>query len=108
MTGSILLIHPNGKSRRIRPGFCWMGFFLTTLWAISEGLWRPFAFSLLGWQLTKLSIVLARYFDSVLIALFCPFAYPAVMVFFGIYGKRWLVADMMRNGYVASRLAKGL
>jgi hypothetical protein len=98
MAKILFLVHPSGKSRRLKLGFCWLGFFLPTVWAVSEGLWRPFAFSLLGYYLLTRASDLARDLRTpafVLLGL----TYFVVMVIFGVYGKKWLVSDLLAHGY---------
>jgi hypothetical protein len=98
MTNILFLVHPNGKSRRLKLGFCWLGFFLPTVWAVSEGLWRPFAFSLLGYYLLTRASNLARDLRApafVLLGL----TYFVIMIVFGVYGKKWLVSDLLAQGY---------
>ena len=80
-------------------GFCWFGFFLPTIWAVTEGLWRPFAFSLLGYLVTRLANDASSYYGSKPFGLFGLFGYPLVMVVFGTWGKKWLIADMLKHGY---------
>jgi len=93
-----LLVHPNGKSRRIKSGFCWLGFLLPTVWAVSEGLWRPFAFSLLGYYLLTRASDLAKDLHIPALTLL-GLSYFIVMVIFGIFGKKWLVDDLLAHGY---------
>ncbi|MDC8760514.1 hypothetical protein OIK44_23275 [Janthinobacterium sp. hw3] len=93
-----MLVHPNGKSRRIKRGFCWLGFLLPTLWAISEGLWRPFAFSLLGYYLYTRAFDFVNDLQIPALALLWP-SYFVVMVIFGAFGKKWLVNDLLAHGY---------
>ncbi len=92
------LIHPNGKSRRIRHGFCWFGFLVPTVWAVSEGLWRPFAFSLLGYLLLTRSPDLARDLRIPVLGL-AGVSYFVLMFVFGAFGKKWLVEDLLAHGY---------
>lgn len=98
MNEKILLVHPNGKSRNLKLGFCWLGFLLPTVWAVSEGLWRPFALSLLGYYFLTRASDLARDFKTPALVLL-GFVYFVVMIIFGIYGKKWLVSDLLRHGY---------
>jgi len=48
MKKTIHLVHGNGENRILHMSFCWAGFFIPTLWAISEGLWRLWALSLIN------------------------------------------------------------
>jgi hypothetical protein len=93
-----LLVHPNGKSRRIKPGFCWLAFLLPTVWAASEGLWRPFAFSLLGYYFLARAADLAKDLRIPALALL-GLSYLVVMAVFGSFGKKWLVDDLLAHGY---------
>jgi hypothetical protein len=98
MTKILFLVHPNGKSRRLKLGFCWFGFFLPVVWAVSEGLWRPFAFSLLGYYLLSRASDLARDLKTPAFVLLA-FTYIVVMVIFGLYGKKWLASELLSHGY---------
>ncbi|MES2151700.1 MAG: hypothetical protein V4508_18125 [Pseudomonadota bacterium] len=98
MSNFRLLVHPNGKSRRIKPGFCWLGFLLPTVWAVSEGLWRPFAFSLLGYYLLTRAHDIANDLRIPALALL-GLSYFVVMAIFGMNGKKWLVDDLLAHGY---------
>jgi hypothetical protein len=94
----------------VRMGFCWVGFFVPGLWAISEGLWRPFAFSALFMKLMSVSddavTVLERRSPSDIVSLLnlasalCAVAYLLTMLFCGLFGKRWLVGRLRKLGYV--------
>ena len=107
---SILLVHPNGNHRIVKMGFCWGGFFVPALWAISEGLWRPFAFSALLVKLTIVSGDAATEFErrslpdtasllNIATAL-CVVAYILTMLLYGLFGKKWLVGKLKKQGYV--------
>lgn len=104
MTKKVFLIHCNGKSRNLRMGFCWMGFFLPIVWALSEGLWRPFAFSLLGYFIMQMSVDASAYYHQPGFSVAGIFSYPLAMLVFGLRGKRWILRDMLRNGYVDNSL----
>lgn len=93
-----LLVHPNGKSRRIRYGFCWLGFLLPPVWAVSEGLWRPFGFSLLGYLFLTRASDLARDLRTPALVLL-GLVYLLVMAIFGAFGKKWLIDDLLAHGY---------
>lgn len=105
MTKILFLVHPNGKSRRLKLGFCWFGFFFPVVWAVSEGLWRPFAFSLLGYYLLTRASDLARDLRVPAFALL-GFSYIVVMVVFGLYGKKWLASDLLSHGYRELRVSE--
>ncbi|MGM9485864.1 hypothetical protein [Ideonella sp. YS5] len=91
-------------------GFCWIGFFLPGLWAMSEGLWRPFAFTALFFKLMSVSENAAAEMElrslsdiaSLLniAAALSALAYLLTMLFCGLFGKRWLVARLRKQGYV--------
>jgi hypothetical protein len=98
MKNALFFVHPNGKSRTIKPGFCWLGFCLPLVWAVSEGLWRPFAFALLGHVLLARAGDLARHFETPSMIL-AALSYFVVMIVFGRYGKGWLMSDMLAHGY---------
>lgn len=110
MKESVHLVHPNGNHRIVKMGFCWVGFFLPSLWSISEGLWRPFAFTAFFVKLMSVSSEAATEFeqrslaDTALIlnitTVICALAYLLTMIFCGIYGKKWLVDRLMKQGYV--------
>lgn len=100
-----LLIHPNGKSRRIRSGFCWLGFLLPPVWAVSEGLWRPFGFSLLGYFLLTRASDLARDLRTPALVLL-GLVYFVMMAIFGALGKKWLIDDLLAHGYLDARLGE--
>jgi len=103
MTRKLLLVHPNGKSRHIEPGFCWLGFLLPVVWSVSEGLWRPFAFAPLGHFLLMIGNDLAYDFKNPAFSLLGQ-TYFGVMIAFGVYGKHWLVSDLLAHGYREIRL----
>ena len=112
MKKSILLIHSNGKSRQLKPGFCWLGFFIPGLWALSEGLWRLWAFSLIPVVVTQLSGGVPEHSGQRVWGLIGLFGYLLIMIVFGVFGKKWLLADMLKHGYViyspsASKLRLG-
>src|SRR5471030_397663 len=97
MAKMLFLVHPNGKSRRLKLCFCWFGFFLPVAWAVSEGLWRPFAFSLLGYYLLVRASDLARDLRIPAFVLL-GFTYIVVMVIFWLYGKKWFASDLLSHG----------
>lgn len=103
VTTTLFLVHPSGKSRRIDLNFCWLGFFLPTVWSVSEGLWRPFAFSLLGYYFLTKSSNLARDLGIPAIALL-GLSYFVIMVVFGVHGKKWVASDMLAHGYRELRI----
>jgi hypothetical protein len=96
----ILLRREDGKNRTIRTGFCWLGFFIPMLWALSEGLWRPCAFVMLSVLLSKLSVEAANYYDNPFFFFPGLIAYLSTMLIFGLYGKKWLLAHLVKQGYV--------
>lgn len=104
MKEAILWIHSNGKSRQIEPGFCWFGFFLPHLWAFSEGLWRLWAGSLWAIFLVALSITASKNYALPFLSLIGLGGYLLLMIAFGVLGKKWLVADMLKQGYQAKNL----
>ncbi|MDR3481584.1 MAG: hypothetical protein P4L91_12840 [Burkholderiaceae bacterium] len=106
---SVHLVHKNGKHRIVPLGFCWAGFLLPTVWAISEGLWRPFAASLLFFMADKVAGLAEIYcehggFTAVIpyiiflkIAAFA--SYVFTMGYFGVHGKELLIGDLLNHGY---------
>lgn len=97
-------MNKNGNSRTIRLGFCWAGFFIPQLWAVSEGLWRPFAFTLLSGLALRFFDEAAKHYanDGLLVMGFIQ--YLLMMFCFGLYGQNWLVADLSKRGYTVSSL----
>jgi hypothetical protein len=104
VAATLLLTHRGGKTRTVRPGFSWFAFLLPMLWAISEGLWRPFGFALLGGAFTKFSIDAYRSSGAALVAIVGLLGYAVLMFLFGWFGKKWLVADLLKHGYVEQSL----
>jgi hypothetical protein len=100
MVDTVLLLHPDGKSRRVRLAFCWLGFLIPTLWSLSEGLWRPCAFSLLGAVATHLTFNAAKVVGVPLFSFLGFLIYPAVMLAFGFRGNRWLLSHLLVKGWV--------
>jgi hypothetical protein len=106
---SIHLVHKNGKHRIVSLGFCWFGCLLPPLWTLSEGLWRPFAGSLLFFLAIKLdeAAVITCQQSEFCAALpyigllkgACFFGYVFTMAYFGFDGKKMLIADLLKHGY---------
>lgn len=106
---SIHLVHRNGKHRIVRLGFCWAGFFAPPLWAMSEGLWRCFAWSIAGLTVAKVSETVMDYCTLTYHHAAIPYAallraistssYFVGMVYFGIRGQDLLVDDLLAHGY---------
>ncbi len=105
MKKSILLVHDDGRSRQLKPGFCWLGFLLLGLWALSEGLWRLWACSLLPFVVIQLTGNVSEYYGRRVWILIGLLGYLLVMIVFGIFGKKWLVADLLKHGYVEKELS---
>jgi hypothetical protein len=110
MKKSVHLVNANGNHRIIKMGFCWVGFFVPGLWAMSEGLWRLFAFSALfpsfaslfsdaADQLQRRSLSNAASLLN-LTADLAVVACLLTMLCTGLFGKRWLVGRLLRQGYV--------
>ena len=110
MSKSVHLVHANGSHRIIKMGFCWTGFFIPGLWAMSEGLWRPFAFSALCLSLLGLFSDAAADFQRHSLSGVSSFlslssdlsavAYLLTMLCCGMFGKKWLVVSLTKHGYV--------
>lgn len=77
---------------------------------MSEGLWRPFAFTALFYKLMSVSDNVAAELErrslsdiasllNIATAL-SALAYLLTMLFCGLYGKRWLVGRLRKQGYV--------
>ena len=106
---SVHLVHANGNHRIIKTGFCWGGFFVPSLWAISEGLWRPFAVSALFMNLVTLFSNAADDLERrshsdlgslmSLLAVVSTSAYLLTMLCCGLFGKRWIVGRLIKHGY---------
>lgn len=115
---SVHLVHKNGKHRIVRLGFCWTGFFLPTVWAMSEGLWRLCAISLIGVPATQISQALVSYCDhfgfdaairyAYLLGLVGTIGYIFTMVYFGLQGQKLLVDDLLRHGYTVEGSAQSV
>jgi hypothetical protein len=113
MNMSVHLAHPNGNHRIIKTGFCWLGFLVPSLWAMSEGLWRPFAFSALCANLLTLFSKASDDFQlrslpeaSSLLSLFAglsAIAYLLTMFCCGLFGRRWMISRLVKHGYVVRR-----
>jgi hypothetical protein len=100
VAAAILLVHRGGKTRTVRLGFSWFAFLLPMLWAISEGLWRPFGFALLGGALAKFSVDVYRSSGASTWVIAGLLGYAVLMLLFGWFGKKWLVADLLKHGYI--------
>lgn len=106
---SIHLVHRNGHHRIVPLGFCWFGCMLPTIWAMSEGLWRPFALSLIVFLAGQAGDIMAStcqqgmFCNSLtlagLIRLGGAATYLFCMAYFGLRGKDMLVADLLQHGY---------
>lgn len=113
MKEPVHLVHANGNHRIIKVGFCWPGFLLPGLWAMSEGLWRPFAFSSLFFNLIALFSDVAENSQrrslsdittlSDQAAALSATAYFLMMLCCGLFGKKWLVGRWLKHGYVEYR-----
>jgi hypothetical protein len=88
-------------------GFCWTGFFLPTLWALSEGLWRPFALSLPFFFANQFIEVLASSCEQgefctaipfvAVFRLICFVGYLCTMGYFGYNGEQLLIDDLLQT-----------
>jgi len=106
---SVHLVHKNGHHRIVRLGFCWSGCLLPPVWALSEGLWRPFAFSILFWFADKLHHAVLVSCDQTgfcavlaftgLLKIAALVSYFFIMSQFGFHGKEILIADLLKHGY---------
>ena|ERR1035437_6467073 len=112
MRGRVFLIHPNGRSRTIRKGFCWVGFLLPQVWSLVHGYWRPWAISGLPFAIGRVSEGVTEYcrlhsylgnfscLDIALsLALLPPVMQLTLMIVFGLYGQQWMVSDLLKHGY---------
>jgi len=110
MTRSVHLVRANSGHRIVRMGFCWTGFFLPGLRAISEGLWRVWALQALWASLVTFFHDAAEDFQRhshpgvssflSLCADLSAMALVLTMLCCGMFGKRWLVASLFKRGYV--------
>jgi len=69
------------------------------LWALSEGLWRPYAFVILSVLIFRLSADAANYYGNPVFGMSGLVAYPLTMLIFGLYGKKWLLTHLAKQGY---------
>ena len=98
----IRLFHRDGKFRIVRTGFCWFGFLFTALWAISEGIWRPFGFALLAVLTTRICYHAFYQYGIPVYGIVALSAYPMTMIVFGLYGNKWLINILLKRGYLVS------
>jgi hypothetical protein len=109
VTNSVHLVYRHGKHRIVRMGFCWTGFFLPTLWAISEGLWRIAALSSIVFAMPYVNSFLMDYsevtgnkqvtFAPVFFASASFLFYLYLMVYVGVHGQQLIVDDLLAHGY---------
>jgi hypothetical protein len=106
---TIHLVNRHGVHRIVRMGFCWPGFLVPVLWAMSEGLWRPFAFSLIFFFADRVAEAVALSCEQGAACSAVPYAavfrltgfvsYVFMMGYLGYNGKNLLVTDLQRHGY---------
>jgi hypothetical protein len=109
VTNFVHLVHRHGKHRIVRMGFCWTGFFLPTLWAISEGLWRIAALSSTIFAMPYVNSFLLVYSDatgnkqiafaSVAVTGASYLFYLCLMAYVGVHGQQMIVDDLLAHGY---------
>lgn len=100
MSEKTVMVDREGKCRRIQKGFCWPAFLVPTLWALSEGLWRQCALSVLAAFATRISLEAARTNGVPLLSVAGLLIYPSAMLVFGCFGNRWLLSHLAAHGWV--------
>jgi hypothetical protein len=100
MSEKVVIFNRDGQSRSMRKGFCWPAFLVPTLWALSEGLWRQCALSMLAAVATRTAFQAATTDGVSLLSVIGLLIYPSVMFVFGRYANRWLLSYLVTRGWV--------
>jgi hypothetical protein len=102
MSEKIVMLNREGESRSMGKGFCWPAFIVPTLWALSEGLWRQSALSMLAAVAARAAFQAARADGVSLLSVAGLLIYPSIMFVFGRFGNRWLLSHLMTRGWMSS------
>lgn len=99
MAQTVVTLTSQGRRRSVRTGFSWPAFLVPTLWALSEGLWRQCAFSLLTVLASRIALDAARIYGFPFLGIVGLLLCPLMMLTFGRFGNRWLLSQLTARGW---------
>ena len=100
MASHLLFKSSTGEIVKVKLGFSWQAFFIGSLKAVVMRTWLLVVIAALGYVLYE-SVHRPGVVSSGNIALLLVLLafYVGYMIFCGIYGTRWLIASLLRQGY---------
>ena len=100
MASHLLFKSATGEIVKVKLGFSWQAFFIGSFKAVVMRTWLVVAIAIAGYvfydSMERSGVLSSRNIALLLALLVFYFGY---MVFCGIYGNRWLVASLIRQGY---------
>lgn len=99
MAQTVVTLTSQGRRRSVRTGFSWPAFLVPTFGALSEGLWRQCAFSLLTVLASRIALDAARIYGFPFLGIVGLLLCPLMMLTFGRFGNRWLLSQLTARGW---------